>query len=201
MKKQARRGPVYRIGRDRSPKAPVEYREAVAEWSRANGGAGGDILWVPDPVNTWQVRLNLKTGDPRLQDQSSDLFEAVLLHQWVHPEKEPLNPLRERCRRHPQTNRLMPSYVALLLPELGVGGLITILEKGSLMTGRGEFKSAEHAMQVVLAKKYEDQKKLVQQKRNDVGDRSKDLRRMLFKIPFIPVGIELSPTKPKEGTL
>jgi hypothetical protein len=91
--------------------------------------------------------------------------------------------------------------VALLLPELGVGGLITILEKGSLMTGRGEFKSAEHAMQVVLAKKYEDQKKLVQQKRNDVGDRSKDLRRMLFKIPFIPVGIELSPTKPKEGTL
>ena len=201
MKKQGSRGPVYKIGRDRSPKAPLEYREAVAAYARSHGGSGGDVVWVSDPVNTWQVRLNLKTGDPRLQDHSSDLFEAVLLHQWVHPEKEPLNPLRERCKRHPRTNRLMPSYVALLLPELGVGGLITILEKGSLMTGRGEFKSAEHAMQVVLAKKYEDQNKLVQEKRQDVGDRSKDLRRMLFKIPFIPVGIELSPTQPKEGTL
>ena len=197
--KQASRGPVYRIGRDRSPKAPVEYREVVAQWSRDHDGAGADIVWVTDPVNTWQIRLNLKTGDPRLQDRSSDLFEAVLLHQWVHPDQDPLNPLKDRCRRHTRTNRLMPSYVALRLEELGIQGILTVLDKGSLMTGRGEFKSAEQCMKSVLDKKYSDHKKMVASKRQNVGDRSKDLRRTLFKIPFMSVGIELSPPK-QEGT-
>lgn len=198
MEKQGSRGLRYQIGRDRSPKAPLEYREAVAAYSRTNGGAGGDIVWVPDPVNTWQIRLTLKHGDPRMREGGDDLFEAVLLHQWVHPDQDPLNPLKERCRRHSRTNRLVPSFVPLRLEELGVQGILTILEKGSLMTGRGEFKSAEHAMKRVLDKKYEDSQKLVAKKRQNAGDRSNDIRRQLFKIPFLSVGIELSPPK-QEG--
>lgn len=175
--------------------APVEFRDAVEEFARKSG-THGDILWVGPPISAWQVRLTLKPGDPRLRsDHPDDKYESVLLVEWVDPQKEPTNPLTKKLHRRDRWNRLLPAYVSVELDDLGVQGVLDILEKGSLMTGRGEFKSAEEAVKKTREANQSAKDIARRKARIEAGARARDVRRQLQKIPFHRVGIDLTQTE------
>lgn len=197
-------GRIYAPGRQSSRVAPVEYRDAVALYAREIG-ASGDIVWVDAPVNCWQVRLSLKPDDPRCRRMDGENVEAVELQKFVHP--DPAHPayprgdvkLLEKLRRHPRTNRLMPGYVALRLGDLGVSGVVEILQRGSLLTGRGEFDSMEEVLAHVHGRNRERLAKSREAHREAARNLAATTRRRVLKIPFLPVGIEFGRTLPKEA--
>lgn len=176
------------------PKAPVEVREAIGLWARQYGGFG-DVVWAPDPINCWAVRLSLKPGDPRLKNPDEGThFEQVLLQEWVDPRKMPSHPKKDLLKRD-RFNRLQPGFVALTLEELGTEGILEILSKGSLMSGRGEFKSAQDALDRIRAHHNLDREKALETARDNARHKATQVRRRVLKIPFLPVGIDLGPKK------
>ena len=62
---------AVRMGRsDASRIAPAEYRDAVELFARQYGGHG-DVIWIPNPGNVWQARLELAPNDPRRKAQAA----------------------------------------------------------------------------------------------------------------------------------
>jgi len=174
----------------------VEYSDAVEKWARGHGGHA-KLKWLPDPMNCWAVILSYRVGDPRQATDSDG--EPVLLHEYWPAEKwAKLKP--ERARRHPQRNTIMAGNYAFELDELGVEGIIAKLDKGNILSGRGEFKSAEHAGDVQRQKHKDDMDKLRRSSIDDAGHRALDKRRSLYKIPFLGVGISFDASgKTKES--
>lgn len=207
-------GTRVRIGKsDQARVAPWEFRDAVASFGRRFGG-GGDLVWVPEQVvklpdgtklrascSFWQVRLTLLPGDPRLKGRDGDVFETVELHYWVDPRdpkwaREP-NVLK-RLRRD-RLNRLMPGYVAYELDELGVLGLTELLERGSTLSGRGEFKGSQQAVTRMRERHRDHMQRLRSTLQREAGYKAVDARRRILKIPFLRVGIELRSSTQKEA--
>ena len=175
---------------DTSRVAPYEFRDTAELFARRYGGHG-DIVWVAAPVNCWQVRFTLKPGDPRLRHPDDGThYEAVLLHEFVDPAREPTHPKIDSLPRD-HKNRLKPAFVAIELDDLGISGLQEILEKGSLLSGRGEFTSSEQAAKAVLDRHRNHRERTRQQLRDAARHRTLDDRRSLLDIPTVPVGIDL----------
>ena len=137
-------------------------------------------------MNCWQVRLYLRGDDPRRTNDPSTHFEPVLLHEWVDPAEEP---------HHPKLDRLAtkgrPGFIAHELEDLGISGLISILQQGSVLSGRGDYKSAEHALHASMKRETERQAKARDDAKDNATQRLKQSRRRMLKIPLVPVGIEL----------
>ena len=174
--------------------APNEFRDAAALYARGFG-ATGDVVWVGDPINCWQVRLSLSPGDPRLRGRDGEVYETVELQEFVHPDaghaSYPKDSRKlQHLRRHPRTNHLLPGYVAFELDELGVSGLTEMLERGSLLSGRGDYQSSEEAMIALLARERDRRDRTRRQNRGQARDVANATRRRILKIPFVPVGIE-----------
>ena len=190
-------GRLFTLGRQASRIAPVEIRDAVGEYARTVGCPGGDVVWR-DALSCWEVRLELPGNDPR---HAKERHESVLLHEWISPDpRHPGYPshdlkLLEKLRRHPRTNQRLPGYVALELDDLGVGGIREILEKGSLFSGRGEYKDMEHAMRAVAKRERARRASQFHDKRQRARDVATATRRRILKIPFLPVGIDLGKRK------
>lgn len=167
--------------------APAEFRDAVELHARKSG-AHADIVWVPEPVNMWQVRITLKPNDPRRRGDSG--VETVELHEWLSAEewrtKDPRSAPRDAG------GRIRAGYRSYELDELGVSGVVEILEKGSLTSGRGQFDSALEAANHVQERHKTSQERTRRSKRDDAKHTFLDQRRRVLKIPFLPVGIELN---------
>ena len=178
--------------------APNEYRDAVELYARSVG-AHADIVWAEPPVACWQIRLALNPGDPRCRRQDGEALEVVHLHEYVHPDPDhPSYPrhdpalLKRLTRRHPRTNRLLPAHVPIELDELGMSGIIGILEKGSLLTGRGEFQSTEEALHHLRRHHHGVRARSRADQKQSVRDYARALRRQIFDIAFEPVAIDIA---------
>ena len=180
---------AVRMGRsDASRIAPAEYRDAVELFARQYGGHG-DVIWIPNPGNVWQARLELAPNDPRRKAQE---FESVLLHRFVSPQGREWNDPKVRDRlRKDRFNRPVPGYVSYELDEIGVERLTDFLERGSLLSGRGEFTSAEDALRVVMQQNAQVSGTRFKDAKDQAMQRSEAYRRSLLKIPYLPVGIDL----------
>ena len=179
---------------DTSRVAPYEFRDTAELFARRYGGHG-DIVWVAAPVNCWQVRFTLKSGDPRLQHPDDGThYEAVLLHEFVDPNREPTHPKLDLLPRD-NRNRPTPAFVPIELDDLGTSGLQEILEKGSLLSGRGEFTSSEQAAKAVLDRHRNHRERTRQELRDAARHRTLDDRRKFLDIPQVPVGIDLQGAK------
>ncbi len=175
--------------------APVEFRDAVESWARQYSGHG-DVVWVDNPINCWAVRLSLMPGDPRLKHPDEGThFEQTLLHEWVDPRRDPSHPKKDRLRRHERTNRLMPGYVAYDLDEIGIQGLVNMLEKGSLLSGRGEFKSPLAALQYTRNQHRKQREADFAAARDNAIQKAKAVRRRIQGLPLVSVGIDLNTTR------
>ena len=180
---------TYRATLDRSRKAPAEIRDGVELWARKHGRTG-DVKWYDAPMNCWAVRLGYRPNDPRARDGSK--HEVVFLHEWKSAEWWAENDSM-RARRHHRTNRIMPAYRAFDLDELGLGGVIEFLDRGDLLSGRGEFSSAAEAGRVQVEKFRDEKHRRRREAQDNAAYRAKHDRRKFLNIPLIGVGIEFTP--------
>lgn len=166
--------------------APVEISDGLELWARQHGGHAS-LKWLDAPMNCWVVRLSLKVGDPRLQ--SDKPYEQVYLHEYRDAEWWAKH-APEKARRHQRSNRIMGGSYAFDLDELGLEGVIQILDRGNLLSGRGEFRSAEEAGRKQVEKFRSAKHKRRLSLREDARHDALDKRRSILKIPFLPIGIE-----------
>ena len=174
--------------------APAAYRDAAELFARQHG-VHGDVEWVPDPANFWQVKFTLKSNDPR--ERGTEKHETVQLHRYVRDPygKGVSTKDQQRLRRHPRSNKILPGYISYELDEIGVEGMIQILERGSLLSGRGRFTSSEHAVDVSRKKHNAASDRRRTSLMQQAGYKARDLRRSILKIPFMRVGIDLKKEK------
>lgn len=170
------RAPLVTNQRYRGRVPPVEYADAVEKWARGRG-RHARLVWMSVTGN-WQVRFTLMPNDPRGSSATP----------W-----EPLDLLRPGKIRAP-SGKWIPGYVGVELDELGIGGIVAILEETSLETGR--YRSTEE----VVTDHYERQKRLREHSHASLKDDSaavaRDVYRQVNKVPFERVGIDLSPEAP-----
>ena len=177
---------------DMKRRAPTEFRDEAELFARQYSGHG-DVVWVGAPVNCWQVRLTLAPNDPRLRHPDDGThFESAELHEWVDPSREPSHPKLDKLPRNARTNAVTPGYIPLELDEIGVSGLRKLLEKGSLMSGRGEYESSEAATKAVVSQHRMLRETTEADQRDNARQRMKYGRRRALGIPMIPVGIDLT---------
>lgn len=161
-------------------------RDGVELWARKHGRAA-DVKWYGAPMNCWAVVLGFRAGDPRLAQGES--AEPVFLHEWRSAgwwaEHDPRG-----ARRHHRTNRIMGAYKAFELDELGLSGIIEILDRGDLQSGRGEFRSAAEAGRQSVETFRTAKHRRRRAARDESEHRAKFDRRKFLKIPLIGVGIE-----------
>ena len=107
----------------------MEIADAVELWARRSG-RHATIGWVPTDPPTPQVRITLKPDDGRLEAYrqglvSEEPVETVELVDWEEGslQSTPLN-----------------------LGDLGVSGVMEILEKGDTWSGRGEYDSLQQGV-------------------------------------------------------
>ena len=110
-------------------RAPVEFQDAVETHFRKSG-RHATIVWIPAPIKQWQVRISMRPGDP-----------ALAAYQAGDTDEEPVETVEIVCRVEG-----MGGYQGYELDELGVSGLIDMLEKADSWSGRGTFDSIGQAM-------------------------------------------------------
>lgn len=172
--------------------APPEYRDAVGLWARDHGRGGGDLVYIP-AIDCWQVRLNPMPNDPRMEMvqkgkiDRSELYETIELMEPRSPEeiaasddKSPYRPIR--------------------LEDLGIDGVLALLDKGNMWSKRGEFNSLQEAVVAARVRQQKGKEETRRAVREGVKEAFQEVRRVVNKIPFLTVGADLKPPSRKEVT-
>ena len=162
-------------------RAPLEFQEAV-ELHFRKSGRHARIVWIPEPVCQWQVRITMKPNDPALrafQAGETALEPVETVELTVFDEDEGL-------------------YIGVELESIGVSGLIDMLERGDMHSGQGDFDSLEEAMayQVESQKKYRE--RLEKYVKDEVLAAGRAVRKRIMKEPYLRVRIDL-PTSSPDG--
>lgn len=148
------------------PVAPPEVAQEVELYARESGRTGSVAYVVP--LSAWEVRLSLRSNDARMiayqQGMASEPpVESVLLVE-TNPKAG------QRTFRHGQYEVERP-FRALDVVQMGAGGVRAFLEQGNAWSGRGEFRSPEHAAQTAAARDEDMRAKNKQDAREDVRTR------------------------------
>lgn len=163
-------------------RAPVEYADAVEMYARKSG-RHAKLVFVPPPVNCWVVQFTLKANDPTLAGfQAGKLEDEPNEPVYIWRESNALESYKAG-RRH---------FVGYKLDELGVTGLLAFLEKTDTFSGRGQYASHTEAAKDQLDKGERAREKAESDAREGARQLAEDARRQINKIPFLPVGIDLT---------
>lgn len=125
-----------RRGRTEAPRAPAEIAETVALYGREHDRIA-TIEFAMGP-NLWLVKISLKPNDPRLIRYQQGLapeppVETVALQEPNPNAGKTINGVRQGPFR------------ALDIYQMGADGVRTFLERGNMLSGRGEHSSLEGA--------------------------------------------------------
>lgn len=160
---------------------PPEFADAAEMYARRTD-RHGTLKFIPPPVNCWIVEFTLKPTDPRMkawQTGQLDSEPKEVIYLW-----RPSTP-RERAKDP------LVQFVGYKLDELGVTGMIQLLERTDTTTGRGEYDSLGSAMKDQMDKQVEGQQKIADEAKENAHDRAMDKRRSVLGIPYLGVGIDL----------
>ena len=170
------------VGRQELPKAPVEIQDAVELYARQSRGGHGVIHFVPSAMpfkqngrticyGTWMIRFTLRPEDKRLQlvKTGKASAEEVTEDVWLRD----------------------ATGTPFDIHQLGVGGVLSHLEKGNMWSGRGEFSSLTEQLQKVRQQNEAAQEKHRADQKDAAKATARDKRRSLLKIPFLTVNADL----------
>lgn len=168
--------------RGSSARVPPDIHEAVELWAREHGRHGRVVLIDHFDPPLPQVRLTPPPGDPRKKQvqegeiSREDAEETVELHYWDEDKMQ---------------------YVPYRLEELGVSGVMRILNRGNTWSGRGEFDSVEDAVDHAQEERKEAQKKLHEDRKDDLKHAARGpTRRRIMGLPAARVAEDLSSQPP-----
>lgn len=149
------------------PVPPVEIAEAVGRWFRDNGGRSARLEWH-DMLGCWVIKITRKADDP--------VMELVRL--GLQPEAVETVPLHEPAGPG-------MGYVAMDLEQMGVGGLITMLERCNTWSGRGEFASLTDAVRAWSEREERKEIRLEEMAYEDGRAHGAETRRHALGIPMV----------------
>lgn len=161
--------------------APVAFRDALEKWARGHG-RHADLVYVP-AICTWQVRLSPMPNDPQLELHKQgkvkyeELWETIELVEAKKP--------KEITAKSPSPYKPIP------LGEIGIDGLLALLDKGNMWSRRGDFNSLQEALVAARERQKMTTEKLRRDERDNAGYMAQWFRRQIFKVPFLRVGIDL----------
>lgn len=153
---------------------PYQISDAVEHWARSRG-RHASIGWNP-VLGCAVIDITLKGDDPRLKAYQ----EGRLKH-------EPKESVILHYQKTDYQGNTSGPFIALNLEELGVTGIIEMLEKGDVWSGRGEFSSLHEAVQKVAQHNETHREKMKQDIRDAAMDRAKDMRRQILDLPLVSV--------------
>lgn len=176
------------------PKAPVDIQDAVELYARDHGRTA-TLHFIPTLIGqggrplrgAWVARFSLRCNDKRMiLYRDGHASEPPMEDVWFHlPNPKAGQPIAGLL------DTREPDFVAIDIAQLGASGVRAFLEKGNTWSGRGEFASVEdqlmktrEANAAVRARFRAEQKEA-----NRLEQREK--RRWWFKIPFLPVQVDL----------
>ena len=155
---------------DRRVSIPWDIKDAVELWAREKRGTHGKIEWNT-VLNCAVIDFDLKADDPRMRAYQ----EGRLKH-------EP----KESIPLHYQKEGGGPFY-PINLAELGVSGLMEMLDRANTWSGRGEFKSTMAAIAATERKNDALKQSIRDAARDNARERAKDMRRQIFGLPVVSV--------------
>jgi hypothetical protein len=148
---------------------PWEFADAVEIWCREHG-RHGTMVWNP-VLRCPDIRMDLKPDDPRLEGwQNGRLKHKPYEHVYLHHQTEIGGPL-----------------VAIDLYELGIEGLKERLDRGNLMSGRGEYDNIYNATLAVDAHNLEVEQKMKDTAIENARLRARDNKRRILDQPLVAV--------------
>lgn len=167
----AHAGPQLIVPRDYArPMVPSAISDAVSQWARS-WGRSVRWQWVDYPgLSCWAVHLSPLPDDPKL--------EAVQAGRWAPEDADEHVLLIEGGR-------------AMDLEQYGATGVIQWLERGNMRSGRGEVGSLNEQVRRHREQREEAMKRRRADARDIALEKAKAVRRRIFKIPFLPVGVDL----------
>lgn len=173
-----------------APRVPVEIADAVEKWARKYGRHARVtyIDHVEPPIP--QVRITPAPGDP--------LAEKVQTGELPPEAAEETVELMHQKRGE-------PGYTPYRLEELGVSGVLRILNRGNTWSGRGEFDSPVEASEEAREQNQRARKEAYREGLDETIQAGRSVRRQAFGIPLKEVGIDLegasleAPSEPEGG--
>ena len=172
-------GMIATVGGSGRRTAPYEFQDAV-ELHFRKSGRHARIVWIPEPVCQWQIRISLMPDDPVLAAWKAGELE-----------EEPVETVEVTYY-----DEKVGLYVGYELDELGVSGLVEMLEKGDTWSGQGRFSSIQDALTYQVETQRNTQERLRQAMRDEALAVGRDVRKRVTGEPFLPVGIDLSTSSP-----
>jgi hypothetical protein len=165
-----------------SPRPPVEIADEVELYARQSD-RHATLHFIPLVTlgnrviaGTWMARFTLRSDDKRiLLYQEGKIDEPPTEDVWFHV-ADPESP-----------NGFRP----LDILQMGVTGVREFLDRGNLLSGRGEFTSLED--QLLHSREHNRQVRTKHRAEQKALNRLavRDKRRWWLKIPFLRVGIDL----------
>ncbi|GEM_PF-2729007 len=174
-------GVIATMGGARRRRAPLEFQDAV-ELHFRKSGRHANIVWIPEPVCQWQIRITLRSDDPVLAAWKSGELD-----------EEPVETVEVTYY-----DDGLGLYVGYELDELGVSGLTEMLEKGDTWSGQGRFGSIQDALTWQVRNQRDTQERLRNAMRDEAMAVGRAVRKRVTGEPVLPVGIDLSSTSPPD---
>ena len=167
-------------GRGEYPTAPVDIADTVELYARESG-RNGTVHFVPTAIEghtitagTWFARFTLRAMDPRMKSyHEGQAPEPPVEDVWFH---EALDD---------------GSYRPLDILQMGASGVREFLDRGNSWSGRGEYTSLHDQLAKVREGNAEGKVKFKQEQKELNRHEQREKRRHRFKIPFLPVEIDL----------
>lgn len=172
------------------PVPPVEIADAVERWAR-QWGRHARLEWN-DATRCFAIHFTRKGDDPSLAlvqgGQRAEVTESVLLHEW-----------KKESRPHPfLAGKKVDGFVSMDLEQYGVDGVLRILDRSNMWSGRGDFADPQEALDAVLAQHARREKEIDDQVDGQTREFANRIYRKVTGNPQVGVIADLR-ANPKEN--
>lgn len=158
------------------PVAPADISDAVTTWARNQGRRSRGVEWDQES-GCFVIRLSRRADDPvhkarqegRISEE--DTHETVYLQGWVWTD--------ERAGQ----GKLLPYD----LDQFGPTGIIELLDKGNMATGRGEYSSLQQYIGATVARNRQKKEAWKRQAEDQTRETASRYRRKVLGLPQVPV--------------
>jgi hypothetical protein len=171
-----------RVGR---PVPPVEIADAVERWAR-QWGRHARLEWNAN-TRCFCIHFTRKGDDPVLAavqaGRRGEVTESVMLHEW-----------KKDGRAHPFIpGQKVGGFVPMDLEQYGVEGIVRMLDKSNMWSGRGEFSSPQDALDAVTAQNEKRERDVEAQVEGAARERANLIYRKVTGNPQVGVIADLRP--------
>lgn len=162
------------------PVAPADISDAVIVWARNQGRRSRGVEWDQEH-NCFVIRMTRRMEDPihkaRQEGRVSedDTYETIYLQGWVWTDQK----------------NGKGKFLPYDLNMYGPSGIIELLDRGNMATGRGEYASLQQYISATVARNKDKKEAWKRQAEDQARETANRFRRKVLNLPMVPVNAGL----------